>query len=73
MNLIRSWSLNLPLYLRNSRNALENVQMDALLLDMFRTEFHVKFLWGCRGANAQSDQRYEKFEQVLTAFSERCE
>ena len=73
MDLIRSWSINLPVYVRNSRKALQDVQFDDVLLDVFRTEFHVKFLWGSRGASADREQRYGKFEQVLSVFSERCE
>jgi len=73
MDLIRSWSLNLPVYLRNSRKALQEVQFDEVLMDVFRTEFHAKFLWGSRGASADRDQRHNKFEQVLKVFSEKCE
>ena len=74
MDLIRSWSANLPIYLRNSRKALEDVCLDEILVDVFRTEFHMKFLWGSRSASsATSEQRYSKFNQVLTALSERCE
>lgn len=76
MNFVRSWSTNLPLYLRNCRNALESVRhLDGVLMDVFRTEFHLKFLWGSRVSASPStcEQRYSKFEQVLSALSERCE
>ncbi|XP_046643911.1 breast cancer anti-estrogen resistance protein 3 homolog isoform X1 [Daphnia pulicaria] len=74
MELIRSWSLNLPLYLRNSRKALEQVStIDEFLTDVFRTEFHLKFLWGSRGVSAEREQRYVKFEQVLSVLSESRE
>ena len=74
MELIRSWSLNLPLYLRNSRKALEQVTtIDEILTDVFRTEFHLKFLWGSRGVSADREQRYVKFEQVLSVLSESRE
>ena len=74
MELIRSWSLNLPLYLRNSRKALEQVAtIDEILTDVFRTEFHLKFLWGSRGVSANREQRYVKFEQVLSVLSESRE
>lgn len=74
MDLIRSWSLNLPLYLRNSRKAFEDACLDEILVDVFRTEFHMKFLWGSRSASAATrEQRYSKFDQVLTALSQRCE
>ena len=76
MNLIRSWSANAALYRRNQRTVLEGVAFDPTLLDMFRTEFHLKFLWGSKGAAAAAadgQQRYEKFHHVLNALSERCQ
>lgn len=73
MELIRSWSHNLSLYMRNTKKALEQGKIDELLTDVFRTEFHLKFLWGNRGVSAESGQRYHKFEQVLSILSERCE
>lgn len=73
MELIRSWSQNLHIYMRNSRKALEQLSMDDALADIFRTEFHLRFLWGNRGVSADSQQRYTKFEQVLNLLSERCE
>ncbi|KAG8335603.1 hypothetical protein J6590_064315 [Homalodisca vitripennis] len=48
-------------------------QVDDLLLDMFRTEFHLKFLWGSRGATVSAADRHSKFEQVLTVMSDKCE
>ncbi|XP_032779198.2 breast cancer anti-estrogen resistance protein 3 homolog [Daphnia magna] len=73
MELIRSWSLNLPLYLRNSRKVLESSTIDEILTDVFRTEFQLKFLWGSRGVSVDSHQRYAKFEQVLSVLSESRE
>lgn len=73
MELIRSWSLNLPLYLRNSRKVLGTATIDEILTDVFRTEFQLKFLWGSRGVSADCDQRYIKFEQVLSVLSESRE
>lgn len=65
MELIRSWSLNLSLYMRNSRKVLEQAKIDEILADVFRTEFHLKFLWGSRVVTSECEQRYTKFEQVL--------
>ena len=73
LNLIRSWSESMTVYARNVRTVLEGVKFDELLLDMFRTEFHMKFLWGSKGVGAPNEQRYDKFEQVLSALSARCE
>ncbi|XP_072158817.1 breast cancer anti-estrogen resistance protein 3 homolog isoform X2 [Bemisia tabaci] len=58
---------------RNSEIVLGDSKIDDLLLDMFRTEFYLKFLWGSRGAAASYGDRHSKFEQVLTVMSEKCE
>lgn len=42
-------------------------------MDAFHTEFHLKFLWGSRGASVTAEERHAKFEQVLTVMSEKCE
>lgn len=47
--------------------------MDDLLLDMFRTEFHLKFLWGSKGSAVNVLQRYKKFEQILNVMSAKCQ
>lgn len=73
LTLVRSWSLNLALYMRNSRKALEKCQFNESLLQVFRTEFQMKMLWGSRGVTTATDLRYDKFEQVLCALSQRCE
>jgi len=41
------------------------------LVSFYRTEFHVKFLWGSKGALVTSEDRHAKFEQVLTVMAEK--
>ncbi|XP_074027114.1 breast cancer anti-estrogen resistance protein 3 homolog isoform X2 [Leptinotarsa decemlineata] len=60
-----------PTYQRNAEIVLGEARMDELTLDMFRTEFHLKFLWGSRGAFAPAYERHTKFEQVLTVMAEK--
>lgn len=36
-----------------------------------RTEFHMKFLWGSKGALANAVDRHAKLEQVLTLMAEK--
>lgn len=36
-----------------------------------RTEFHLKFLWGSKGALASADERHSKLEQVLSLMAEK--
>lgn len=38
---------------------------------IFRTEFHIKFLWGSKGALVAAEDRHTKFEQVLTAMADK--
>ncbi|CAG9769770.1 unnamed protein product [Ceutorhynchus assimilis] len=59
------------MYQRNAEIVLGEARMDELTLDMFRTEFHLKFLWGSRGACANGPERHCKFEQVLTVMAEK--
>lgn len=58
-------------YLRNAEIVMAEARMDDLTLSMFHTEFHLKFLWGSRGAGADSIDRHSKFEQILTVMSEK--
>ncbi|KAL1512940.1 hypothetical protein ABEB36_002439 [Hypothenemus hampei] len=60
-----------PVYQRNAEIVLGEARMDELTLDMFKTEFHLKFLWGSRGAIATRAERHAKFEQVLTVMVEK--
>lgn len=43
------------------------------VLEVFLTEFQMRLLWGSRGAEASREERYEKFDKVLTALSNRLE
>lgn len=63
---------NLPLFRRNAEIVLEGSRSDELLSDAFRTEFHIKFLWGSRGATVAPEERHLKFIQVLDAMFDKC-
>ncbi|XP_076316031.1 breast cancer anti-estrogen resistance protein 3 homolog isoform X2 [Tachypleus tridentatus] len=60
-------------YRRNSEMVLGNLKCHNQLLDLFRTEFHLRFLWGAKGATVEASERCSKFNQLLTVMSERCE
>ncbi|XP_076353458.1 breast cancer anti-estrogen resistance protein 3 homolog isoform X2 [Tachypleus tridentatus] len=60
-------------YQKKCETLTENVKYDDQLLDLFRTEFHLKFLWGSKGAKAFSKDRYLKLEQILTLLSQNRE
>ncbi|XP_050397332.1 breast cancer anti-estrogen resistance protein 3 homolog isoform X3 [Patella vulgata] len=46
---------------------------DRDILDMFDTAFHLKLLWGARGASVNRKDRHRKFDQLLIILSERAE
>ncbi|XP_043502117.1 breast cancer anti-estrogen resistance protein 3 homolog [Polistes fuscatus] len=68
----RKLAESLPLFRRNAEIALEGARSDELLSDAFRTEFHIKFLWGSRGATVAPEERHLKFSQVLDAMYDKC-
>lgn len=37
----------------------------------FRTEFHMKFLWGSKGSLAPAIERHTKLEQILSLMAEK--
>lgn len=41
------------------------------LNSFFRTEFHIKFLWGQKGAFVVAEERHSKFEQVLGMMADK--
>lgn len=68
----RKMTENLTLFRRNAEIALEGCRNDELLGDAFRTEFHVRFLWGSRGALVAPGERHAKFVQILDVMFDRC-
>ncbi|XP_068444751.1 LOW QUALITY PROTEIN: breast cancer anti-estrogen resistance protein 3 homolog [Clinocottus analis] len=43
------------------------------LLEAFRTEFALRLLWGQSGAAADREERYEKFDKILSVLSDKLE
>ncbi|XP_062243814.1 breast cancer anti-estrogen resistance protein 3 homolog isoform X1 [Platichthys flesus] len=43
------------------------------LLEVFRTEFALRLLWGLSGASASREERYEKFDKILCVLSDKLE
>lgn len=58
-------------YQRNAEIVLGEARIEELTLDMFKTEFLMKFLWGSRGALAPTAERHAKFEQILDVMAEK--
>ncbi|KAG0414935.1 hypothetical protein HPB47_007891 [Ixodes persulcatus] len=69
----RSLAQQLPTLRRNGQIVLEGVKTDDIALDVFRTELHLLFLWGAKGAAVAAAERHSKLGQVLGVMSVRCE
>lgn len=48
-------------------------QCDEELLEVFKTDFQLRLLWGSRGASVNQSDRYNKFNLILTALSRKLE
>lgn len=60
-------------YCFNAKAKLQGFHEQPDVLEVFFTEFQMRLLWGSRGAEASPEERYEKFDKVLTALSNRLE
>ena len=71
----RSIGQSLSLYKRNAQLILgeSTSHMDDMTLDIFRTEFHLKFLFGSKAAAVDSHERMAMFQRVIMTLSEHCE
>ncbi|XP_037633792.1 SH2 domain containing 3Cb isoform X1 [Sebastes umbrosus] len=61
------------IYRSNAETKLQGFQEQAEVLELFLTDFQMRLLWGSRGAEESQALRYAKFDQVLTALSNRLE
>lgn len=62
-----------PMYQAASRKFLSSVRPQRELLDIFRTETHLKLLWGAKGSKVTPNERYPKMQQLLTVLANRVE
>ncbi|XP_044527939.1 breast cancer anti-estrogen resistance protein 3 isoform X1 [Gracilinanus agilis] len=60
-------------YRANAERILEGFQADEEMNEVFKTEFQMRLLWGSKGAQVNQSERYEKFNQILTALSRKLE
>ncbi|XP_035246918.1 SH2 domain-containing protein 3C isoform X6 [Anguilla anguilla] len=61
------------IYRTNAETKLQDFQEREEVLELFHTEFQMRLLWGSRGAEGSQAERYEKFDKVLTALSNKLE
>uniref|UniRef100_A0A8D2KRX0 BCAR3 adaptor protein, NSP family member n=2 Tax=Varanus komodoensis TaxID=61221 RepID=A0A8D2KRX0_VARKO len=64
---------NASLYSTNAERILSDFQPDDEMNEIFKTEFQMRLLWGSKGAQVNQSERYEKFNQILTALSRKLE
>uniref|UniRef100_A0A4X1U180 BCAR3 adaptor protein, NSP family member n=1 Tax=Sus scrofa TaxID=9823 RepID=A0A4X1U180_PIG len=60
-------------YRTNAERNLAGFQPDEEMSEIFKTEFQMRLLWGSKGAQVNQTERYEKFNQILTALSRKLE
>uniref|UniRef100_A0A674DAE1 BCAR3 adaptor protein, NSP family member n=1 Tax=Salmo trutta TaxID=8032 RepID=A0A674DAE1_SALTR len=69
----RSVAHNADSYTANTEHVLKDFQADEDLLEIFKTDFQLRLLWGSRGAAVNQTERYDKFTLILTALSRKLE
>ncbi|XP_078802223.1 breast cancer anti-estrogen resistance protein 3 isoform X1 [Oryzias latipes] len=57
----------------NAQMILKGFEFDEGLLEVFKTDFQLRLLWGSRGATVNQSDRYNKFNLILTALSRKLE
>ncbi|XP_028827945.1 breast cancer anti-estrogen resistance protein 3 [Denticeps clupeoides] len=70
----RHSALNAQKYQQHAHNLLSGGwEPIPELLEAFRTEFALRLLWGHAGAKVGREERYTKFDKILTVLSSRLE
>ncbi|XP_027145657.1 breast cancer anti-estrogen resistance protein 3 isoform X2 [Larimichthys crocea] len=64
---------NAQSYTANAQKILQEFECDDELLEVFKTDFQLRLLWGSRGASVNQSDRYNKFNLILTALSRKLE
>uniref|UniRef100_A0A3Q2QDZ4 SH2 domain-containing protein 3C-like n=1 Tax=Fundulus heteroclitus TaxID=8078 RepID=A0A3Q2QDZ4_FUNHE len=61
------------IYCSNAEGRLQGFQEEGEVREIFLTDFQMRLLWGSRGATENQVLRHSKFDQVLSALSNRLE
>ncbi|XP_069050425.1 breast cancer anti-estrogen resistance protein 3 isoform X2 [Lepisosteus oculatus] len=64
---------NADSYSANVERVLQDFQPNEDMLEIFKTDFQLRLLWGSKGATVNQSERYEKFKLILTALSRKLE
>lgn len=69
----RDMAHNTESFTANAYKVLQGFEVDKDLLEVFKTDFQLRLLWGSRGATVNQSDRYNKFNLILTALSRKLE
>lgn len=69
----RAVARNADTYTCNAQRILQDLQPNEDMLEILRTDFQLRLLWGSRGAAVEQTERYDKFKLILTALSRKLE
>ncbi|CAL1592622.1 unnamed protein product [Knipowitschia caucasica] len=69
----REMAHNSHRFTTNAHKILQGFEIDKDLLEVFKTDFQLRLLWGSRGATVNQSDRYNKFNLILTALSRKLE
>ncbi|XP_062593901.1 breast cancer anti-estrogen resistance protein 3 homolog isoform X2 [Saccostrea cucullata] len=61
------------LYKVTAQNMMKSGKLEDIITDVFQTEFHLRMLWGAKGASVERKERQNKYEQLLSVLSNRAE
>lgn len=72
----RQFPNQVEMFKRNARTVVQEMSslgptLDPTLLELFRTEFHINFLWGERGSLTTPCQRFLRLTDILTAMASK--
>uniref|UniRef100_A0A8C2ARX1 BCAR3 adaptor protein, NSP family member n=2 Tax=Cyprinus carpio TaxID=7962 RepID=A0A8C2ARX1_CYPCA len=69
----RAVARNADTYTCNAQRILQGFQPNDDMLEILRTDFQLRLLWGSRGAAVDQTERHDKFKLILTALSRKLE
>ncbi|RXM96924.1 Breast cancer anti-estrogen resistance protein 3 [Acipenser ruthenus] len=69
----RAITLNAGLYSSYASSLLKDFKPKEELLEVFKTEFALRLFWGSKGAEAKQEERYQKFDKILSVLAGKLE
>ncbi|XP_030647435.1 SH2 domain containing 3Cb [Chanos chanos] len=73
LNAARTIASHGLIFRSNAETKLHGFVEQPDVLEVFLTDFQMRLLWGSCGAEKNREERYDKFDKVLTALSNRLE